>query len=59
MAKQLCQEYKASVEKFNVASAILGYDLLDVCTNGPKNKLDNTVDYVSETAVLLTYIIRM
>lgn len=28
---------------FKRASEILGYDLLDVCVNGPKEKLDSTV----------------
>jgi [acyl-carrier-protein] S-malonyltransferase len=30
-------------EMFATASKVLGYDLLDVCLNGPKEKLDNTV----------------
>jgi [acyl-carrier-protein] S-malonyltransferase len=28
---------------FEEAKEVLGYDLLDVCQNGPKSKLDNTV----------------
>ena len=28
---------------FDEASEILGYDLLQVCTEGPKEKLDSTV----------------
>lgn len=30
-------------EMFEEAKEVLGYDLLDVCQNGPKSKLDNTV----------------
>jgi len=30
-------------EMFDEAKEVLGYDLLDVCLNGPKSKLDNTV----------------
>ena len=30
-------------EMFDQAKEVLGYDLLDVCLNGPKSKLDNTV----------------
>jgi len=30
-------------DMFEKASAVLGYDLYDVCVNGPKEKLDNTV----------------
>jgi len=30
-------------EMCDKAAAVLGYDLLDVCLNGPKEKLDNTV----------------
>ena len=29
-------------EIYNVASEILGYDLLDICLNGPKKELDKT-----------------
>ena len=30
------------VKMLNTAKSILGYDLLDVCLNGPKSKLDDT-----------------
>ncbi|KAK9714647.1 hypothetical protein RND81_06G109200 [Saponaria officinalis] len=33
----------AAAALFSQANHILGYDLLDVCTNGPKEKLDSTV----------------
>lgn len=32
---------------FKRASEIMGYDLLDVCVNGPKEKLDSTVVWAS------------
>jgi hypothetical protein len=39
----LCDELPAAAAMFKRASEILGYDLLDVCVNGPKEKLDSTV----------------
>lgn len=39
----------AALEMFGKASEILGYDLLDVCINGPKEKLDSTV--ISQPAI--------
>ncbi|MCO5592017.1 hypothetical protein L7F22_046011 [Adiantum nelumboides] len=39
----------AALEMFHKASEILGYDLLDVCVNGPKEKLDSTV--ISQPAI--------
>lgn len=39
----------AALELFNKASEILGYDLLDVCMNGPKEKLDSTI--ISQPAI--------
>ena len=42
MLKSLADD--ASVKKmFDTAKDVLGYDLLDVCVNGPKEKLDDTV----------------
>ena len=38
----LCAEVPAAAAMFKRASEILGYDLLDVCVNGPKDKLDST-----------------
>ncbi|CAD6340710.1 unnamed protein product [Miscanthus lutarioriparius] len=37
------QSVPAATKLFNQANEILGYDLLDLCTNGPKEKLDSTV----------------
>eukprot|EP00850_Spirogloea_muscicola_P009205 SM000051S17565 [mRNA] locus=s51:433474:436882:+ [translate_table: standard] len=39
----------AAAQLFEKANEILGYDLLDVCINGPKEKLDSTV--VSQPAI--------
>ena len=36
------EEVPAAAAMFKRASEILGYDLLDVCVNGPKEKLDST-----------------
>jgi [acyl-carrier-protein] S-malonyltransferase len=49
MAAALCDALPASRQLFEEASAILGYDLLDVCANGPKERLDSTV--VSQPAI--------
>lgn len=49
MAKELCEECPAALELFTKASAILGYDLLDVCVNGPAERLNSTE--VSQPAI--------
>lgn len=49
MAKDLVAECPAAKELFDKASAILGYDLLQVCVEGPKEKLDTTA--VSQPAI--------
>ena len=40
--KALCAEVPAAAAMFKRASEILGYDLLQVCAEGPKEKLDLT-----------------
>ena len=57
MAKELCDECPAAKALFDQASEILGYDLLDVCVNGPAEKLNSTevsqpAIYVSSLAAL-------
>ena len=51
----MCGEVVESVPKakalFDEASKILGYDLLEVCKDGPKEKLDSTV--VSQPAIFV------
>ncbi len=49
MAGQLCEQLPAARALFDQAADILGYDLLAVCTAGPKEKLDSTV--VSQPAI--------
>ena len=49
MAKELCETCPAAKSMFDKASIILGYDLLDICINGPADKLNSTV--VSQPAI--------
>jgi [acyl-carrier-protein] S-malonyltransferase len=42
MAGELCKVSANAAELFRHASAILGYDLLDACVNGPAEKLNAT-----------------
>lgn len=49
MAKALVETVPAARKHFDEAASILGYDLLDVCVNGPKERLDSTV--VSQPAI--------
>jgi [acyl-carrier-protein] S-malonyltransferase len=49
MAKELCETSPAAKALFDKASALLGYDLLQVCAEGPKEKLDTTA--VSQPAI--------
>lgn len=46
------QSVPAATKLFNQANEILGYDLLDLCTNGPKEKLDSTM--ISQPAIYVT-----
>lgn len=52
MAKEVAAEVPAAKELFERASDILGYDLLAVCTEGPKEKLDSTA--VSQPAIYVS-----
>lgn len=51
MAGALCQSLPAANDLFGRASAVLGYDLLAVCANGPVEKL-NATD-VSQPAIFV------
>lgn len=51
MAKQVAAENPVARGLFDKASAILGYDLLDVCVNGPAERLNSTV--VSQPALFV------
>ncbi|KAF8068488.1 hypothetical protein N665_1148s0005 [Sinapis alba] len=46
------QSVAAAADLYNKANHILGYDLLDICVNGPKEKLDSTV--ISQPAIYVT-----
>jgi [acyl-carrier-protein] S-malonyltransferase len=47
----------AAREVYAKASKVLGYDLLDICLNGPKEKLDQTM--YSQPAVVVTSLAAM
>ena len=51
MAAALCQSLPAAHDLFQRAAAVLGYDLLAVCTNGPADRL-NATD-VSQPAIFV------
>ncbi len=51
MAKDLCANSPAARAAFDRASEILGYDLADVCGNGPEERLNSTV--VSQPAIFV------
>ncbi|XP_031113157.1 uncharacterized protein LOC116016863 [Ipomoea triloba] len=46
------QKVPAAAELYKRANEILGFDLLDICVNGPKEKLDSTV--ISQPAIYVT-----
>jgi [acyl-carrier-protein] S-malonyltransferase len=51
MGKQLCATLPAARKLFDEAAAILGYDLAEVCANGPAEKLNSTV--ISQPAIFV------
>src|SRR5579872_6309428 len=51
MARTLCATVPAARQLFADAATILGYDLLDICANGPAEKLNSTV--VSQPAIFV------
>src|SRR4051812_48400266 len=52
MAQAVCETVPAARKLFDEAAGILGYDLLEVCAKGPKERLDSTV--VSQPAIYVT-----
>ncbi|KAH0930052.1 hypothetical protein HID58_015779 [Brassica napus] len=46
------QSVAAAADLYTKANHILGYDLIDICVNGPKEKLDSTV--ISQPAIYVT-----
>jgi [acyl-carrier-protein] S-malonyltransferase len=51
MAKELCEKLPAARALFEQARDILGYDLLDVCVNGPAERLNSTA--ISQPAIFV------
>jgi [acyl-carrier-protein] S-malonyltransferase len=51
MAGPLCGSLPAARKLFTDAAAILGYDLLDICVNGPVERLNSTI--VSQPAIFV------
>src|SRR4051794_15924540 len=51
MAKELCANLPAAKKLFDGAAGILGYDLLNVCANGPADRLASTA--VSQPAIFV------
>jgi [acyl-carrier-protein] S-malonyltransferase len=51
MAGALCNTLSPARQMFEQAGQILGYDLLDVCVNGPAERLNSTV--VSQPAIFV------
>lgn len=51
MAGDLYRKYPEIKELFDKASGILGYDLADVCFNGPEDKLRQT--YITQPAIMV------
>ncbi|NBO93530.1 MAG: [acyl-carrier-protein] S-malonyltransferase [Planctomycetia bacterium] len=49
MARDLCASLPAARSLFERAATVLGYDLLAVCADGPKDRLDSTA--VSQPAI--------
>ena len=52
MGAALCEKFPPAFQKFQQASQILGYDLLDICKNGPLEKLNSTV--ISQPAIYVS-----
>ena len=57
MGIALCDKFPPAFQRFQQASQILGYDLLEICKNGPVDQLNSTVFsqpaiYVSSLAAL-------
>ena len=57
MAQELCNELPAAKQLFDRAAEVLGYDLAEICFNGPVEKLNSTeisqpALYVSSMAAL-------
>src|SRR5262245_60674886 len=51
MARQLCETLPAARRLFDEAAEVLGYDLAEVCWNGPPERLNSTV--ISQPAIFV------
>src|SRR5258707_5899812 len=51
MGRQLCETVPAARRLFDEAAQILGYDLANLCFNGPAEKLNSTV--ISQPALFV------
>jgi [acyl-carrier-protein] S-malonyltransferase len=52
MGKDIAQEFPAAAAIYKKANDIVGYDLQDICFNGPQEKLDSTT--ISQPAIFVT-----
>jgi [acyl-carrier-protein] S-malonyltransferase len=52
MGQQLCATFPAAKRLFNESGEILGYDLAEVCSRGPVEKLNSTV--ISQPAIFVS-----
>jgi [acyl-carrier-protein] S-malonyltransferase len=52
MSRQLCETLPAARHLFDEAAEVLGYDLAEVCWNGPAERLNSTV--VSQPAIFVS-----
>lgn len=52
MGKQLCETLPAAKRLFEEAAEVLGYDLAEICFNGPADRLNSTV--ISQPAIFVS-----
>src|SRR5262249_55421651 len=52
MGRQLAQDLPAARALYDQAAEVLGYDLAEVCWNGPAERLNSTV--ISQPAIFVT-----
>ena len=50
MAKELCDKYPAAKAVFDTANEVLGYDIAEICFNGPDTELNKTIN--SQPAIM-------
>ena len=50
MAKELCDKYPAAKAVFDSANEVLGYDIAEICFNGPDTELNKTIN--SQPAIM-------